>query len=1000
MEIKKNILLPKSSFALADDEDTFISIQLSRTISDIKNEKIDNVFNINQQYNTERQNSLKFCIFGLVESRFINTENIIIEIKESNGLTLSTPKISRDSITGKTLHIKTFELTRNSGMSKNIYDNNKSAYSFLFEISKDELDSNDENWRENKVTPRTRTINFTIFDEDRKVFFSKEVPYLFYDLDGNRVDFGNQTSDIDDSGNVIEINNDFHFLYDRHWIKQYFDLAAPSFVYFPNTQTGTSESTALEKQIGVGLSAGTISLNVSIDQPSPYGLEEVTVVVKDDKTIRNPNLDFIFNPTLVKWGAGEQFKNITIDIIDDKYVESAETVSFGFVNFKSCLPKDSNSSVMTLTINDNDTPSKIRFFNNNISVKSNVNLTTFTYVFDKPLEVPNQNIELYITSNTNAVLGTDFILDSKNPTATSLKLNFLEGETSGSTTIQILDNDVYDLDKIIEIGLRNPTQNIEISNVGIIPDSGQVVRITIQDSIVTQYSSFSLVNNNDKKIGAVRAFASPVPSNFDGKYANYYFWNNDFKNGFISTINYEISISNNGANVVYGGKLIKTNNILTAFTISETQVENINIELPSNSVYDKPNKKYKKSKYNFTIKSNERFIANQQGFGNNNAFTQREYIPIKISTEKDAGISNSKIYYLTTKLQNFILNYNKNLSACTIDGVYEKINTVYTNNLVFLGYPVQNTNSPSASLLDSKSEVTFEDTKIAIQCSQQIPFGFGKLPSPPYKFKYIELNIGELYTQSTTPIPDLFNFLRLDTSNSSKRGFLKWSNSPKNTKESMIISILNNGEVSTEISGGFSLGNVSSPFSLTSTNSESFSAPDNRAIVNPGEKLYIKGVYNDLSKVYINLPTNESLILSSSTFTVANYIVSFENISYFSTNGLVSGSPVSFKFEPTNNLVSGPLSATPKYNIITEYKDVYVPTQRQLGSINTQTNPIDCNSDEFLFTGKLINLAIKGVLFPNSKSSFKRGYFVEVNKQFNYTCQSSVSSRISFEQIG
>ncbi len=101
MEIKKQILLPKSSFALANDEDVFINLQLNKTFSDLKTEKINNVFNMNEQYNSERQNSLKFCIFGLIESRFEHSGNLIIEAIDLDGLTLHLPKISIDNITEK-----------------------------------------------------------------------------------------------------------------------------------------------------------------------------------------------------------------------------------------------------------------------------------------------------------------------------------------------------------------------------------------------------------------------------------------------------------------------------------------------------------------------------------------------------------------------------------------------------------------------------------------------------------------------------------------------------------------------------------------------------------------------------------------------------------------------------------------------------------------------------------------------------------------------------------
>ncbi len=84
MEIKKQILLPKSAFALANDEDVFINLQLNKTFSDIKTEKINNIFNINKQYDSERQSSLKFCIYGLVESRFLHTGNLIVDAKDSS----------------------------------------------------------------------------------------------------------------------------------------------------------------------------------------------------------------------------------------------------------------------------------------------------------------------------------------------------------------------------------------------------------------------------------------------------------------------------------------------------------------------------------------------------------------------------------------------------------------------------------------------------------------------------------------------------------------------------------------------------------------------------------------------------------------------------------------------------------------------------------------------------------------------------------------------------
>lgn len=233
MKIKKQILLPRTSFALANDEDVFINLQLNKTFSDLKTERINNVFNLNEQYNLERQSSRKFCIFGLVESPFSNTGNLIMDVKESNGLTLYLPKISSDSVTGKTLSVRTFELTLGSnGMSRNLYGKTKSAYSLLFEVNKNEIDIQDELIRSSGGTPKTRTIDFSVSDSEKDLFSFKSVPYLYYDLEGNLVNFGTQTADIDEVGNSLEIDNDFDFLYDRHWIRNYFNFNAPSFVFF------------------------------------------------------------------------------------------------------------------------------------------------------------------------------------------------------------------------------------------------------------------------------------------------------------------------------------------------------------------------------------------------------------------------------------------------------------------------------------------------------------------------------------------------------------------------------------------------------------------------------------------------------------------------------------------------------------------------------------------------------------------------------------------------
>ena len=992
MNIKKQILLPRSSFALANDEDVFINLQLNKTFSDIKNEKINNVFNITEQYNKERQASLKFCIYGLVESRFGNTGNLILDIEESNGLTFHLPKISSDNISNKKISIKTFELTLDSnGMSRNLYGKTKSAYSFLFEIDRNELIAQDELIRSNGGIPKTRTVNFSIIDTEKNVFFIKNIPYLFYDLEGNIVNFGTQTSDIDEEGNTIELNNDFDFFYDRHWIRNYFDFPAPSFVFFPEKSIDIPEN----------IPSGITEIEIAIDQKSPFGLEEAVVTIGSNSTINNPNQDFVFTTETIKWNVGEQYKKFNFNVLDDKYVESTESLILKVSSFKNCVAKSQKETELNINIIDDDIPSYIRFLSGETTIKSNASALTVSYIFDKPLEVPNQKVTMYFTPNTNAVLGKDFILDINNPSATELIINFNQGDISGSTTIGIIDNDIYNLDKKIELAFKDMSQNIALSNVGAVPKVGPVFTAIITESIITQFASFMFVNNPDKKIGAIRAYRNP--DNY-----NQYYYNNDEEKGFKPALDYDITITNEGDDVIYENVLIKKGSTLVK-TISVTgqPTTDIVIDLPANYSFDKINRKYKKCKYDFTIKSNEKFATFQSNFIDYGYVENRFYDSIYINAEKDAGPSGSTKYFLTTKLTKFYLNYASSLSSCTVDSFFIN-NTAYTNNLVFIGHNSSftigintNPNSP-----DSKTTVTFEDSKLPSFCSQYYPFAFEKLPSPPYKFQYINLKFRNIYPQSSAFVNG-YNKLKIDYSgNLGNVGFFPWSAASINTRQAITLSVLNNGEVPVDI---LSLNPSLNPNNSTQINNviSLTSSTTNSTTVAPGDKFYIRGFDKELNDLSLILPANESYIKSKSAFTFANYLITVENVIYYNSSGQTSGNPLSFQFEQTNTLDTGPLSATPQYYIVSEYKDMNVPYV--MGSYNQPYNfgggPLppatfvdDCSSTNFNLVGKT-DLAIRGLLLVNSNSSFKRGYFVEPNNDLQLTCVAQNYSRIPYKKL-
>lgn len=968
MELNRQILLPKSAFAAADDEDTFITLQLSRTYNDLKTERINNVFNINQQYNIERQASLKFGIYGLLESKFADTGNLIINIKESSGLTFSLPKISTDCITGTSMSIRTFELTLGSnGMSRNLYGTTKSAYSFLFEINQAELDAQDVAVVSSGGTPATRYIEFYCVDSDKNIYFLQNVPYLFYDLDGNRVNFGNQTADVDDSGNIIEIDNDFDFLYDRHWIKQYFNLNAPLNAFFPAPTLNFVENNITETQIVPGLSAGTIQLPISLDQPSLYGIEQATVIVDVDSTQHNPNKHFDFTAQTVSWNVGEQVKNVDVLIYGDEYVGSTQSVSFKMTDFKYCELQPGNSGT-TINIIDNNAPSQLRFTSGSTTFKSNVSAVTFSYEFDKPLEVPNQSVTLTYGLRTDAVLGEDFILNANNPRANTLLINFNQGDISGQTTIQIIDNDVYDLDKNIQFIFQNPTQNIALSNVGVDPSVGPVFNATIQDSLITQFTSYIFKNSPVKRLGAFKAFTTP---DSDQRYT----WSMDADKGFFFSADYTITIKNLGDTVVYNNQLIPKSGVLTAITVSSQLLDDIVIELPSNATYNKPSKWYGKSNYDFTISTDEHFSALVTPTFGSNYQENVTLLGVNFNDEKIAGPSGNILCYFTTQLKNFYLNYNNTAKACTIDNTTNLVDSAYVNSIVFLGY--NQANAPNANYLftppPASSTITcdFKTGYTEVFCSQQLPFGFDLFPSPPYNFvNGIKIGLRNLYPQSSPPFSGDYNNLRIDSpTDFNKKGFLTWTGASQDVRHAMSFSILNNGEVSVSISG---------------------------QTVTPQSKYFIRGFDTDLSKLSLILPANEGYDKIKSAFTVANYIVSLDNVSYF-INGQASGSSSSYVFQSTNTLPVGPLSAAPSYVVASEYSNVSVPTTVYGTNLNPIIN-LDCASTTFTSTSPL-DIAVRGLLLSNSKTGFKQAFFVSATDDIPLDCINETNVRIPFKRL-
>jgi hypothetical protein len=61
-DITKKILLGSQDVITRDDEDIYLTIELLRTVSELRPNRINNDFSLSEQFDKERRESLKFCL--------------------------------------------------------------------------------------------------------------------------------------------------------------------------------------------------------------------------------------------------------------------------------------------------------------------------------------------------------------------------------------------------------------------------------------------------------------------------------------------------------------------------------------------------------------------------------------------------------------------------------------------------------------------------------------------------------------------------------------------------------------------------------------------------------------------------------------------------------------------------------------------------------------------------------------------------------------------------
>jgi hypothetical protein len=941
MKDKIKILANSKRSVNSENIDEYIFLELRRKEKDIFTNSFNNVFNLEDQFEKERNNSLKFCIYGTVESAYADCTDLTLEIKINDNDVIFYRDLNH--YTATTFFINTFPLSESNSLSKNVFSKAKASYFLLFEIDENLLNRD----RSNKLA--TKSIKISVKDYAKKLIDDFEVPFLFYDENGNRLTFGQEFVDILSDGTVVEVTNDFPFLYDRHWIK--FNIS-------PNKLRTVSIPNGGIYRISENI--GRFFIDVELDFPSKNGNEQIDVVLSNNNTVAEPNIDFSFSSQTISWNIGEKTKQFSVDLIDDFFVETApDYLTFKLINPLNTIVND-NKHTAIVQILDDDIKSKVTFKINSVVVTEGNYLLQIELVLDRPILVENQTVTVEIDqTQTTAVLSGDYRLGF--PESPYLKVVYFPlGATSVFFDLEIIDDISYELDKVIVLKLSVDPSNQNVQ-VGYPPND--IMKIVLKDSLVKKYSTFALPISNFLGDGliAVNRRTDDVQE-YDFYLSNRISWPN-----FRNDVSFEIIVINKGIPVFSGNTKTDTNSIYLRKSYS-SQTETVYIDLPSNFDYNNVNGHYyNKAKYDIFVVPNQFYNNPVSGDWTLLDYQRNQLVRAKFEMESDAGEIGEKIYYPITELKNINIGYDQNTNSCVtpLDETFifnlNTANLTYFNGIAFIpewnygSFDVQYNNIFNTAY--TRVNYFLSNKRISYKCGYNkientsyikstLPFGDYYVPDAIQE-KFATLNFRQIAIQAGIANSTLFLEEATQNSNISQNKFFTNNNINQNTIDNIKLKITNLGERSVTILG---------------------------QIVFAGNSIVIDNINNQLLNNFsIDVPSNYSYDQTSGTFEKAVYDISFENIYFYTVNGVkINQLAESFYLTRTNLIANTSINGIPYYVLKSKFDNIKAS--------NT------CDTSNII----LGNYMLKGCLIPKNlfPNLITIDYveFVSVNDDFSEEC--------------
>lgn len=257
MDNKIKILLPSERGVTSENIDLFLNLDLNTQFNEFKKERFDNDFDLAAQFVKERNESRNFVIYGELDSTVIDCVNIPIRVYSDSGYTNLITIIHSTKLSYDTDNV--FGRKKGKYYIKLNYYQHEAVY---FKILSNNFSYKDQKWSQQLV---------------------------FRDADNNLVPYGTETVDVNVDGSIVEINNDFPFFFNKHWIRlnyNFIEEKKAKISFSVNAQT------LREGESG--------QVNISLDKPSPFGLEIATIRMREESSFA----DFFMGQTLNDVGFG------------------------------------------------------------------------------------------------------------------------------------------------------------------------------------------------------------------------------------------------------------------------------------------------------------------------------------------------------------------------------------------------------------------------------------------------------------------------------------------------------------------------------------------------------------------------------------------------------------------------------------------------------------------------------------------------------------------------